>query len=53
MQKEHLCRCPWLDISKEDYVAYRDEEFTSTMIIVFLSSLLLSLHKQDSVGTLF
>ena len=27
MQKEHLCRCPWLDISKEDYVAYHDEEW--------------------------
>ena len=27
MQKEHHCRCPWLDISKEDYVAYHDQEW--------------------------
>ncbi len=27
MQKEHLCRCPWLDTNKEDYVAYHDEEW--------------------------
>ena len=27
MQKEHLCRCPWHDTSKEDYVAYHDEEW--------------------------
>ncbi|WP_287242370.1 DNA-3-methyladenine glycosylase I [Pseudoalteromonas sp.] len=27
MQKEHHCRCPWLDTSKEDYVAYHDQEW--------------------------
>jgi DNA-3-methyladenine glycosylase I len=27
MQKEHLCRCPWLDTNKEDYVTYHDEEW--------------------------
>ncbi|MCO6354236.1 DNA-3-methyladenine glycosylase I [Pseudoalteromonas shioyasakiensis] len=27
MQKEHHCRCPWLDTGKEDYVAYHDQEW--------------------------
>ena len=27
MQKEHHCRCPWLDTSKEDYMAYHDQEW--------------------------
>lgn len=28
MSEEHqLCRCPWLDVSKPDYVAYHDEEW--------------------------
>ncbi|MCQ8877898.1 DNA-3-methyladenine glycosylase I [Pseudoalteromonas shioyasakiensis] len=27
MTKKKLCRCPWLDTSKPDYVAYHDEEW--------------------------
>ncbi|MEQ3442379.1 DNA-3-methyladenine glycosylase I [Pseudoalteromonas sp. BZP1] len=27
MQKEHHCRCPWLDTGKEDYMAYHDQEW--------------------------
>ena len=27
MQKEHHFRCPWLDTSKEDYVAYHAQEW--------------------------
>lgn len=23
----HLCRCPWVDLSKPDYVAYHDQEW--------------------------
>ncbi|WP_257326277.1 DNA-3-methyladenine glycosylase I [Pseudoalteromonas rhizosphaerae] len=27
MNSTNLCRCPWLDISKDDYVAYHDDEW--------------------------
>lgn len=27
MNSAKLCRCPWLDISKDDYVAYHDDEW--------------------------
>ncbi|SEL12193.1 DNA-3-methyladenine glycosylase I [Colwellia chukchiensis] len=27
MSKEKQCRCPWLDTTKADYVAYHDEEW--------------------------
>ena len=27
MQNKEICRCPWLDESKPDYVAYHDEEW--------------------------
>ncbi|MGB1198445.1 MAG: DNA-3-methyladenine glycosylase I [Thalassotalea sp.] len=27
MASENTCRCPWLDISKPDYVKYHDEEW--------------------------
>jgi DNA-3-methyladenine glycosylase I len=28
MQRKHaLCRCPWVDLEKPDYVAYHDEEW--------------------------
>ncbi|KPH63918.1 DNA-3-methyladenine glycosylase [Pseudoalteromonas porphyrae] len=27
MSKENVCRCPWLDTSKEDYVKYHDDEW--------------------------
>ena len=27
MSKKSLCRCPWLDTTKADYVAYHDEEW--------------------------
>lgn len=27
MSAESLCRCPWLDTSKPDYVAYHDDEW--------------------------
>lgn len=27
MSKKSLCRCPWLDTTKHDYVAYHDEEW--------------------------
>lgn len=27
MNKNAQCRCPWLDTSKQDYVAYHDEEW--------------------------
>ncbi|NMM40178.1 DNA-3-methyladenine glycosylase I [Pseudoalteromonas arctica] len=27
MSSTNLCRCPWLDTSKEDYVAYHDDEW--------------------------
>ena len=27
MSKKKLCRCPWLDTTKPDYVAYHDEEW--------------------------
>lgn len=27
MSKKTLCRCPWLDTTKPDYVAYHDEEW--------------------------
>lgn len=27
MTKKSVCRCPWLDISKPDYVAYHDNEW--------------------------
>ena len=27
MSEEKLCRCPWLDTSKADYVAYHDDEW--------------------------
>lgn len=27
MNSTNLCRCPWLDTSKDDYVAYHDDEW--------------------------
>jgi len=27
MTEKNVCRCPWLDTSKPDYVAYHDEEW--------------------------
>ncbi|KKM03376.1 hypothetical protein LCGC14_1775090 [marine sediment metagenome] len=27
MSSTNLCRCPWLDTSKDDYVAYHDDEW--------------------------
>src|ERR1044071_8498128 len=26
-QDESLCRCPWIDLSKPDYIAYHDQEW--------------------------
>ena len=41
-QKSELCRCPWVDLSKPDYVAYHDREwgvpvFDDRLIFEFLS----------------
>lgn len=27
MSEEKICRCPWVDLSKPDYVAYHDQEW--------------------------
>ncbi len=38
-----VCRCPWLDMSKPDYVAYHDDEwvYLFMMITSYLSFLCL------------